>query len=276
MRIPSSNLFKLTADLLGQKLETIFPKVEVVYDGEIMEGMRYLLNKTDLPVISLDRIYCNSSQVAGFLDLTRAVDENLNDIGRLSRNGLDNIDSQVQSISTMLLNAKVKDIQLWDDVVFFGETITDLIDKFSEYGINIKNVICGIAIGEGIDLIAKRNIQTQCVRCYDKVVDEVCQRDFITGAELGGRMLIDRSTGKILRTPYILPYGNPQKWASIPEDSCRDFSGFCIEQALIIWTEIDNLNSMETTSDMLTQKVVGMPERISIVRFLNESLKQIN
>lgn len=60
--------------------------------------------------------------------------------------------------------------------------------------------------------------------------------------------------------PYILPFGDPTKWASIPKDHAYSFSGLCLEEAYKLFGMLDKLNNRGITPiDLL-----GSAPRISV------------
>src|SRR5205823_2993530 len=125
---------------------------------------------------------------------------------------------------------------LVDDVIFSGNLMSRVVASLGRVGIQIPVVCAGIAIQEGIDLLAKKGIEVRAVRRYVNVIDEVCERDFYPGVPLCGRLVKEaENTG----AAYILPFGNPGKWASIPRKWQNPFSRFCIQQSIKLFEAIE-------------------------------------
>jgi len=63
-----------------------------------------------------------------------------------------------------------------------------------------------------------------------------------------------------LGMPYILPYGKPAEWASIPAESACAFSRFCLSETMAIFEEMEGLSQQKITLESL----VGTYPRISL------------
>lgn len=59
--------------------------------------------------------------------------------------------------------------------------------------------------------------------------------------------------------PYILPFGNPGEWASIPKDRQVPFSRFCLSQTEKLFEGIERASGKSVTCKDLTRGVVGLP-----------------
>jgi hypothetical protein len=128
-----------------------------------------------------------------------------------------------------------------DDVIFSGDGAVVLVEKFKAIGLPIANIIAGIGIKEGIDKLRAAGVVVSCVKSYDDVADEVCERDFLAGVPMSGRTVVG-DEGAHWSAPYFEPYGNPEKWASIPSESQRAMSLFCLSQSLRLWDKMEELN----------------------------------
>jgi hypothetical protein len=60
--------------------------------------------------------------------------------------------------------------------------------------------------------------------------------------------------------PYILPFGDPANWASIPQKNVVEFSEFCLRAARHMFREIENLNKRDIT----VKDLIGSTPRISM------------
>jgi hypothetical protein len=191
------------------------------------------------------------------------VDENFNDIGLKPRPGYPPIDVQLDSFRL----GKTSPVALLDDVVFTGDGITSLAKQLAERGRPVVKLISGIGITEGMQLLRMGGVDAQCVKEYEAVIDEICQRDFVAGAPMSGRTLLD-AQGRFWSAPYFNPFGDPIKWASIPEAASDDFSDFCLEQSIAIWRKIEQLSCANVPVKAIPRLIRGMSENPSISREL--------
>jgi len=244
---------------------------------KLRSGLISLCKFCELPVVSLDRAYLNdetNQNIVGFLDINRAVDEKLRDIGLVCRPNSPDIKTQINLLENLLNKTGTKRIALVDDVIFSGKGIINIINLLKERGILVEKVIAGIMIGNGLEKLKHEGISTLWLELCPEVVDEVCERDFLAGVPLSGRIILD-GDGKLYSAPYFYPFGNPVEWASIPEKTAEDFSQFCVEQSTLLWGKIEKINNSTIPLKAIPRKlkIQGITEEVSIVKAL-EKLKK--
>lgn len=263
--IPKTDYFQGMLKDLGNTLQEYFPEVDVVPESFLRNGLKQLSSTVDQPIVSLDRIYVDKEDknIVGFLDTTRSVDTNLNNLGLVSRNTID-IDSQIKKLSEQYSG---QNIALLDDVIFGGNTMLEIINKFQNQGVTVSRVIAGISIQEGIDLLNTKQVEVVSLLTYPKVVDEICERDFVPGTPESGRTIIINA--KRYGAPYLLPFGKPESWASIPEKSEKDFSLFCLSQSENLWKKIERESASPVPTKALSKPIYGLSEESSVARALN-------
>ena len=270
---PSSSFYlEMLADL-KEKLKDSFDDVEVIPEAELQEGMNRLVSESNLPVVSLDRTYVDDSQpnLLGYLDATRTVDTNLQGTGLKSRIRKNSLRQQIYRLAKV---AGEKPITLIDDVIFEGKTLLEIIAQFRDLGVTIDSVLTGIAIQEGIDLLEANGVSVETVvDPYEQVIDEICERDFRVGAPYSGRTIFNGST--TMGAPYLLPFGKPEQWASLPEDQALDFSLLCLYQSLQMWLEVERLSGQSISTQQIPRQVLGLPKSDSITKSLSISLDQL-
>jgi hypothetical protein len=253
--LPPTKFFTMLQRELQQKLEQVLPQgtsVEIVTENELSQGLHRLVDELSLPAITLDRTYLQAPPELR-LDLSRWVDGQLDDIGVHHRAG-----TQSQAEQLLRLRSQhIGDAVLVDDVIFTGGLIVDLLPKLEEHGVRVKAVVAGIGIGEGVRRI-QQFVTVHCVREYEAVTDEVCERDFYPGVPLSGRS-VGHAVMENLGAPYILPYGKPVEWASIPPDRAQEFSDFCRAQTRKLFGEIGRLSCRPVRCCDLGRGVVGLP-----------------
>lgn len=240
----------LVSEELTGYLRQIFPLVELVSAGELQSGMSRLVSKTGLTSVTLDRVYFQSKL---HLDVTRAVDEHGDDAGVVARHGFKPLSEQVSDLKISLQGQH--EVVLVDDVIFSGGLLLELIDLLKAQGINVPVVVAGVAIGEGIGVLKNCGIEVHAVRGFSTVIDEICERDFLPGVPLSGRTVA--GIGKE-GAPYILPFGRPQAWASIPEVWEQEFSKFCLNLAAGVFDHIGQASGRQILPRDLERCPIGI------------------
>ncbi|MDB5194628.1 MAG: hypothetical protein JWN50_642 [Parcubacteria group bacterium] len=278
--IPDAVFFEALRRRMHEKLESIFPHAEVVCvsEAEIVDPLHALLAESNDPTVSLDRVY---TQQELLLDYTRLVDKDYNFIGLGSRTQ-ESISRQVARIADSV--KRHGSIQLVDDVVFSGDGIVEVIEWFNAHNIKVSRVVAGISINESRERVVTAcandnpGISVVSVKHFSNVLDEICERDFYPGVPLAGRLIgmkgADHSKPLYpeLGAPYILPYGKPEKWASIPGDRAREWSLFCLDQAQTLWRIIERLSSRSVFCEDLSRRPVFASEGTRIVEELGKQM----
>jgi hypothetical protein len=270
---PGSSFYQEMLVDLKEKLRDSFDEIKVIPESELQEGMNQLVREAAFPVISLDRTYVDESQpnLMGYLDATRTVDTNLQSTGLRSRLRENSLQQQIYRLAQ---GADGRTITLIDDVIFEGKTLLEIIEKFRDQGVNIDQVLTGIAIQEGIDLLEANGISVKTVvDPYDQVIDEICERDFRVGAPYSGRTIINGKT--TMGAPYLQPFGKPEQWASIPKDNALDFSLFCLYQSLQMWLEVERVSGQNISTDQIPRQTLGLPQSDSVTEALTISIEQL-
>lgn len=214
-----SEVGMVSGDLINY-LRTIFLSVELVSADELQSGMTRLASATGLTAVSMDRVYFHSEL---HLDVTRAVNVLGDGVGVVARHGFKPLSEQVSDLKISLQGQR--EVVLVDDVIFSGGLLLELIGLLNAQGIDVPVVVAGVAIGEGVGVLKNRGIEVQAVRLFPTVIDEICERDFLPGVPLSGRTVVGTEKEG---APYILPFGRPQAWASIPEVWEQELSKFCL------------------------------------------------
>lgn len=246
--IPNQRFFSELRKRFCDEMRTMFPSFAFVPEYELRAGLANLVTKSGLAPLSLDTVYTKSTWR---LDLCRTVDGAGRDCGLTHRPGTLNIDEQFQALGVLAGQAVV----LVDDVVYSGELMEGVIHDLARLDIRVPVICAGIGIGEGVRRLARLRSEVRCVRTYADVIDEVCERDFYPGVPQAGRLL---AGGKNIGVPYILPFGKPNRWASIPVSHEVVFSRFCIRQTIQLFEEIERCSNRLVLCSDLGRQVVGM------------------
>jgi hypothetical protein len=256
--LPKKEFFNELRKEFSNYMLKIFSDFEFISEEEILEHMQMTTLRSNLPCVSLDPVYfcCDFS-----IELTRKVDSQGNDKGLHHRFGSKSLLKQL----TQLKSYKIREICLVDDVIFSGALMEKVIKLLSSVGINVPIVCAGIGIQEGVNRILSTKREVSCAKIYNEVADEVCERDFYLGIPFSGRSLIGNNN---IGLTYILPFGNPEKWASIPKNLQKTFSEFCINQTIILFEEIQKNSNKKICCSDIERKVLGQPKTGNFVDFL--------
>ncbi|MBI4096527.1 MAG: hypothetical protein HY425_02290 [Candidatus Levybacteria bacterium] len=259
--LPNEEFITQLRSEFAQFMKRIFPSFESVNENELSNGLRSLVESTELFSISLDRVYFQSNPS---IDISRLVDNEGKDKGLGRRRDSSSLLGQFKKLKKL----DIKEAVLVDDVVFSGSLVERIMNVLSDINIKIPVICAGIAIKEGIDIIAKSGKELRAVKIYDKVIDEVCERDFYPGVPFCGRSLNSCDNVGI---PYILPFGDPGKWASIPQEWQKPFSQFCLRQSIKLFEKVENCSGRYIYCSDLDRKIISLPSNNT--RFIS-SLKQ--
>lgn len=248
-QIPEASFFAQLRSEFRSYLESIFPWVKIIEEAEMLDGIASLLPE-DSVVLSLDKNYC--TQATFSLDVTRLVDigccGEFVDAGLGKRPDAPSLTMQLD----LLKREEIKEVVLVDDVIFSGSVIQEVIEMLAVAGIEVSFVVAGIAIEDGARRVESFGKTVKAVKRYAHVIDEICERDFYPGVPYSGRTLKGEAN---IGIPYILPYGEPTKWASIPEKSAIDFSRFCLRQTIRLFEQIEKLSEREVICEDIERKI---------------------
>ena len=247
--LPSREFFCQLRKEFSNYMSGIFSNFELVSEEEISCGLAALVAESALPAISLDRVYFESELN---IEIARLVDKDGKDCGLGRRAGTPPIAQQIKQLQMSGLH----EVVIVDDVVFTGALLERIIELLSRVDIRVPLVCAGIGIAEGINRINSTRRKIRCVRTYGEVIDEVCERDFYPGVPLSGRLLVG---GNNIGAPYLLPFGKPESWASIPSEHVETFSRFCLHQTISLFDEVERRSGRPVLCEDLGRKVVGLP-----------------
>lgn len=284
-QLPPEDFFHGITRDLQNTLEGYFPaSVEMVDEQELRHGLNNLAAQRivspyqRIPIISLDRAYVDRTtpNIYGYLDITRGVDDGLTGIGLKPRPGKDSVEIQLDRFASK----HNLPVILLDDVVFSGEGMCWLVNQLAERGRPVVKVITGIGIrtldGDpaGITQLRDLGIEVECVREFETVVDEVCQRDFVAGTPMSGRSVYS-SNGAISSAPYFAPFGDAAKWASIPDEKVDEFSEFCMETSIEVFRRIEDRSQASVPTSAIDRLPRGLRPNNSFINALQETKETV-
>lgn len=259
LMLPPDRFFTDLRDAMRLAFSVITPEIMVVQEEELQEGLRELCQgKDSSSLVSLERLYM--PELTQRIESNRTVQwvrQGWRDADLASRTK-DTLAKQIQRLARTLPDK----ITLVDDVIFSGESALELIEMFRAVNKDVCRVIAGIAIGEGKDRLESEGVEVQQVRYFPEVVDEVCQRDFFPGVPGSGRAVKGRDN---VGVPYIYPYGDPIRWASIPPIWAGKVSQACLELTAELRLAIEETNSLLPGSLLLPRGVAYTPSKSKIL-----------
>ena len=97
-------------------------------------------------------------------------------------------------------------------------------------------------------------IEYHSCRQYAQLTDQVCERDFYPGMPLSGRQ---HANGDGSAFPYLLPWGRPTEWGSIPEREQRRFSQLCIQNAIELYQCTEKVNNIRLKLRDMSRKFLA-------------------
>lgn len=258
--LPQKDFFLDLREKFSGYMIKLFPTFELVSEEEILNFVTRVANQTNLPVVSLDPVYfCGDYTI----ELTRTVDSKGTDQGLRCRSGSYSLLKQLDRLK----HQKNTKVCLVDDVIFSGVLAERVIELLSRIDIEVIAVCAGIGIQEGISRISRPSRRICCLKIYEDIIDEVCERDFYLGIPYSGRSLVNSDN---VGSPYIIPYGRPDKWASIPILRQRSFSEFCISQTILLFEEVEKSSKRIVDCSDIERKVFDQPETGRYIDFLRK------
>jgi hypothetical protein len=264
--VPHGDFFEDLREEFRRYVRRIFPALEFISEEEIARGLMEMVNNSGLVPVSLDRVYL---EAPFYLDVTRLVNEKGEDCGLGHRPGSPNFLQQIR----VLRETGLTEVLLVDDMIHTGGLLERIVRCLSQIGIRVPLVCAGIGVGAGITR-GNRLTEIRCVRRYEKVIDDVCERDFYPGVPLSGKPL---KGGDNVGMPYLLPFGNPGSWASIPPEWQVRFSSFCLQQTTRLFEKIEECSNQMVTCAEVGRAVVGLPTgKTRFADALGESVETFN
>ncbi len=180
------------------------------------------------------------------LSLTRlagADGQSLNALGERPRT--EPLARQIAKIVATLRASRTTQVLLADDVMFSGSQMVAVKAMLESQGLVVVGMYASIATDDSFKKIEQDSSSKplSVVFSYSgDVLDIIDARDFLPGAADGGRTIAGVSdTGM----PYLLPFGQPVRWASIPEDRAKKFSRELLCAALALYEKIETASNTQ-------------------------------
>lgn len=253
------------------ELASIFPKLDVISEQDLQDSANETLNlskKNGGICLSMDRAYMpaiDKNNEVLYLEISRQVDENLNSTGLGTRKSSDlTIEQQLKQLAKKIGK---KPVTIFDDVAFGGDTMLEILDKAKQAGLNVTGVSLGIATTEALARIGQADYSCSSRFTYDQILDEICERDFFVGSPNSGRTF--QVNNNYFGLPYLLPYGKPIEWASIPDSDAVTFSSACLAISLSFWTKAQQRSGYAIGLDRLDKPPYLKPMQSNIIKTID-------
>ena len=177
-------------------------KKTVVDASCISSQLESLVDRTNYPVISLDRVYLINADE--YLEVTRLTNPKTGEVKITERPNTKPLQKQINNLR------KYGNIVLVDVGAFEGETLLEICRLLEKDGINIKEIYLGVSSNEANEKINKR-IKLTVLNLFD----------FYEWIELRDLFGIDgRNVGMENEAKLFIPYWeNLSKWASISKEN---------------------------------------------------------
>ncbi len=178
-----------------------------------------------------------------------------NPISMGTRPEKENISDTLKSID------KSKKYILVDDDSATGKTISDTLKLCQENGVMIEDVVM---------------LTSLVVKSTDTIFDVLDARDFLVGMNNSG-LVVTMPDGGTARVPYIEPYVNLNKRASIPTQRLKKFSNAVLRHNRTLLEGLELLNitvNIEDCSESFKAFVLqaGYNRSDKLLKFINDNI----
>ena len=241
---------------IKDRIQTALPAVEVVsFDMQTMAekvwtGAIKMQSFIQDAVVVSTCVEMATSRRGHILEVNRIFNGQGKKIGLGPRPGHPSLHCQISSIATVIGN---KPVVIAEDGAFTGETIAHVVRLFRESGVNVSIVVIGICFPDALKRIEKEFKGKICVVAgFENPYEWMPDHDFIPFAPNCGRVFGWASEKEALPHythdnfsycfPYVFPFGNPIEWARIPKEHAGSFSMFCLDQAVVLFRRLDEMN----------------------------------
>ena len=166
-----------------------------------------------------------------------------------------------------------KEIILVDDVVFSGNVLRTIIERFKQNGINVVGIRAALSTEESYKYFnesLEKGLKCGCLMGKD-VIDQICERDFYFGIVQSGISTL-RSDGKILKSPYFKPFGNPIERASIPKEYEKIFSNGCLLRSMYLWKCIEEKTKRKIYIKDMPEDIINTDKNDRVIDVLRKGL----
>ncbi len=243
--------------LLFEKMKTALPDVNIHTIG--MSRVRLKIWKevesriqdmhTQVVLSTCQEIADSNPKSEGLvLNINRLFNTEGEMIGHGPRPGFGSLDSQFADLATKIAG---RSVVLIEDGAFTGGTLRFVLNQLSGLGLKVTAVVIGFCCTRAHAVLKEVfDGELVIVDPLENLVDWIPDHDLIPfipncGRVLGelsasGYMPVQMANGMSCAYPYILPFGNMEKWATMPAEGARDLSRFCLDTSIEIFGRVGN------------------------------------
>ncbi|MEK9175332.1 MAG: hypothetical protein AAB795_01940 [Patescibacteria group bacterium] len=276
LQLPDVAFFKERQQCLTVRLQEIIPdcSLEIIEANKLVNQIARLLH--DLLLVTPEAVVISTvstiaSKTGGrCLQINRLVDSTGKSLGLGARPGNGSLRGQFEEIRGCM---EKRPVILVEDGSFSGGTMKSMIEICNGMHIEIKHLVIGFLFPTAKENILKVFPRAKDIHCWreESFLDWMPDHDFYPFVPNSGKVVgfsynshhmpVYLHNGLSLCMPYVLPYGNPVEWASIPAEHAKKFSAFCIQEARIIFSEMERINNQKITLESLdsTYPRVSLP-----------------
>lgn len=175
--------------------------------------MDSLLSLSELPVISLDRVYATKAD--GYLEVTRITDPITGKMSLSERPGKMPLENQMELIGSY------GRVVAADAGAFEGSTILEVCEMIEDRGASVEGIYLGISSPK-VNSILNKNRRVVSLYTFEDLAEWIEMRDFLG---IDGRN-VGYCDGKRIYIPY---WENLSEWASIPGESLDVVKEVCMD-----------------------------------------------
>lgn len=169
-------------------------------------------------------------------------------IGHGPRPGFKPLNDQFEYLKKVIAG---RSVVLIEDGAFSGGTLRFVLNQLSIMGIKVTALVMGFCCTRA-HAVLKEVFPGELVivDTLENLVDWIPDHDLIPFIPNCGRVLgeivssgytpVQTATGASCAYPYILPFGNMEKWATMPAEGARDLSRFCLDTSIEIFGQVGN------------------------------------
>ena len=157
--------------------------------------------------------------------------------------------------------------------MFSGNVLRMLIEEFKKKGIRVVGIRASLATEESYQYF-NLNLE-KGLKCgglmRKEVIDQICERDFYFGIVQSGISTLTND-GKIMKSPYFKPFGEPIKRASIPKKYESFFSNGCLLRSMYLWKCIEENSKKEIYIKDMPEDIINTKKEEKVIDVLRKGL----
>lgn len=189
------------------------------------------------------------------IEINRITNKEGEIIGLGPRPGNPSLKKQIDGIA---LSTNGNPVVLAEDGSFTGTTLECLITHLKQRKINVVTIVSGICFPGALDHLKEIfDGEIVVMKEVNKPYEWMPDHDFIPfvpncgrvyGGKFGDEVLPHYThEGMSYSFPYVLPFGDPVAWASIPKEHAYQFSLLCLHEAIKLFDMLDEMNGRRLT-----------------------------